>query len=191
MCDELSFDELTNITNQVKEERKLHLNERIAIARRVAIEHITINCYDKMKISASSGKDFSDIYSFNWTKNKTDAFDKDNNQIIFEGDIHLLDLIKKDSLFFEDLSKFFNKKDNDKFFCGYRRETIDETSRWYIFVSWNEIKKEIYKTKYTDKKADGRTDRHSDGRTDRHIDRNLEKYNKTNVHKSKNLKEKI
>jgi len=143
MSEGLSFDELTNITNQVKEERKLLLNERIAMARKAAIEHITIDCYEKMKVSASQGKDSSDIYSFNWTKEKSDRVDKNGNQIIFEGDIHLLDLIKKDTLFFQELSKFFNKKDTDKFHCGYRKENTDGTSKWSIYVSWNEIKKNI------------------------------------------------
>lgn len=150
MSVEFSFDELKNITLQVKEDKKQKLMERVNLARNDAINHITQGCYEKMKASAEKGQNSADIYSFEWVTDKDIPFDSNDNKIIFDGGIRLLDLLKKDhKQFFDDLNKFFNKNENGRFHCGFRKEAIENKNKWFIYVSWaerkvyEEIKQEI------------------------------------------------
>jgi hypothetical protein len=141
MTDEISFNELKNLTQQVKDEKKIKLMERVNLARKDAIQHITNGCYNKMKEAASNGQNSVDIYSFEWVNDKNSQYDSNNNKIIFEGDIRLLDLLKKNNKdFFRDLNAFFNKNDNEKFHCGFHKENIGNVSKWYIYVSWADRK---------------------------------------------------
>lgn len=155
----ISFEELKNLTSQVKEDKKSKLMERVQLARNDAVSHITQGCYDKMKQSAINGHNSAVIYSFEWTQDVDALTDLHGNKVVFEGGIRLLDLIKKDNKqFFDDLNKFFNKNDNEKFHCGFRKENINNVNKWSIYVSWAdkniddkyEIKKQPY-AKYDNK----------------------------------------
>lgn len=144
---EISFDKLNEITNKVKEERKLKLYERVSLARKDAIEHIVIGSFEKMIESAKKGNSSSDIYSFEWIKDKENLVDVNGTKVVFDGNILLLDLIKKDTEFFIELSNYFNKTNKNKFHCGYRKDIHDGISKWTIYVSWADKSSEIIEKK--------------------------------------------
>jgi hypothetical protein len=140
----LSCDELNKLSSIIKEEKKNNFIKRIENGRKYAINHITQNCYDKMKEAAINGKDNVDIYSVRWEKDEMCEIDSDGNKRLFgttDAKVKLLDLIKKDEYFLIELNKFFNKKETDHFYCGIRKENIEGNNKWIIYVSWSDKNK--------------------------------------------------
>ena len=129
-----TFEQLRNITSQVREQKNQKNQERIQAGRDDAIKHITEGCFDKMTIAAGNGLDKIDIYSFFWVEDPNDVEDKYGNKTVFEGNIRLLDLITiGNKEFISDLNKFFNTDGEEKYKCGVYKK-LDNTSGIY---SWN------------------------------------------------------
>jgi hypothetical protein len=148
-----SYDELKNITLQVREEKRQKHLERIKIGRDEAIKHITEGCFDKMTNAANNGLDKTDIYSFTWVKDPNETHDENGNKTIFEGHVRLLDLITKSNRdFISSLNNFFNKEGETKYHCGFYKKKDNETGiySWNIFVSWS-----LRKPKFHDSLNDG------------------------------------
>lgn len=136
---ELSFDELKNITLKVREEKKEKHIERIRLGKEDVIKHITEGCKQKMINAASNGLDRVDIYSFKWVKDPSQAYDEDGNKTVFDGNIRLLDLITKSKNdFIQSLNTFFNKDGEMKYHTGVYKKRYNEDGAysWNIFVSW-------------------------------------------------------
>lgn len=146
--EELTFEELTNITSKVREDKKGKYVEKFKLAREDAIKHITEGCYTKMADSAKKGFDKSFLYSFQWVDDKDARVDKNGTKTMFEGDIRLLDLmIKGREDFIKDLNYFFNKGE-EKYHCGFFKSNKDGEI-WHIYVSWGNVseKKVVKKIK--------------------------------------------
>ena len=148
-----SYDELKNITSQVREEKRQKHLERIKIGRDEAIKHITTGCFDKMTNAANNGFDKIDIYSFNWVKDPNETHDENGNKTIFEGHVRLLDLITKSNRdFISSLNNFFNKDGETKYHSGFYKKKDNETGiySWNIFVSWSPRKLRFHESSNSD-----------------------------------------
>ena len=144
-----SYDELKNITLQVREEKRQKHLERIKIGRDDAIKHITEGCFEKMKNAANNACDKTDIYSFTWVKDPDKTHDENGNKTIFEGHVRLLDLITKSNRdFINSLNIFFNKDGETKYHCGFYKKQDIETGiySWNIFVSWSPRKPRFHES---------------------------------------------
>jgi hypothetical protein len=138
MENHITFEELTNITSKVREDKKNKYIERIKNGREDAIKHITQNCYEKMAESAKKGYDKAYLYSFQWTPEKDSIYDKNGVKTLFEGNIRLLDLLTKGKTeFINDLNKFFNRDNEKKYHCGFFKQKDNENEIWNIYVSWS------------------------------------------------------
>jgi len=136
----IDINELNKITEKAREEKRKNFIERIEKGRIDAIKHITEGCIEKMKDSAIKGFDRTNLYSFQWVQNRDDKVDSNGNKVMFEGNVRLLDLITKGKdEFLNDLNKFFNKDDDNKYHCGIFKKKNMNTNldTWYIFVSWS------------------------------------------------------
>lgn len=148
-----SYDELKNITSQVREEKRQKHLERIKIGKEDAIKHITEGCFDKMTNAANNGLDKTDIYSFTWVKDPNETHDENGNKTIFEGHVRLLDLITKSNRdFINSLNNFFNKDGETKYHCGFYKKKDIESGifSWNIFVSWSPKKQRFYEINEND-----------------------------------------
>lgn len=142
MDNHITFEELTSITTKVREDKNNKYFERVKNGRADAIKHITENCYEKMAESAKKGYDKAYLYSFQWTPDKNDICDKNGVKTLFEGNIRLLDLITKGKTeFINDLNKFFNKDNENKYHCGVFYQNNNGSKIWNIYVSWSDINK--------------------------------------------------
>jgi hypothetical protein len=140
-----SFEELQKLTNEKKEEKKTKFFDRIKIGTDDAIKHITQDCYDKMKISASKGYDTTIIYTFSWVSDPDAIVDNNGNKTVFEGNIRLLDLVNKDRInFIEALNKYFNNDGEDKFHCYIKKNIFKGESVWTINVSWGSKSRNLH-----------------------------------------------
>ena len=163
---EPSYDELKNITSQVREEKRQKHLERIKIGKDDAINHITQGCFDKMTNAANNGLDKTDIYSFTWVKDPNDLHDENGNKTIFEGRVRLLDLITKSGPdFIDSLNKFFNKDGETKYHCGFYKKKDDNSGiySWCIFVSWSPRKPSHESFQNTGRGGRGRGERSGRG----------------------------
>lgn len=134
----LSFEELTKITSQVRDEKKHKNNERIKKGLDDAVNHITTGSYEKMTESASKGYDRTLLYTAEWTKDKDAIHDEKGNKKMFEGNVRLFDLIDKGHTEFKTaLDNFFNKDGSSKYHCFFKKKYNDGSFHSYnIFVSW-------------------------------------------------------
>lgn len=134
----LSFEELTKITSQVRDEKKHKNNERIKKGLDDAVNHITTGSYEKMTESASKGYDRTLLYTAEWTKDKDAIHDEKGNKKMFEGNVRLFDLIDKGHVEFKTaLDSFFNKDGSSRYHCFFKKKYNDGSFNSYnIFVSW-------------------------------------------------------
>jgi len=134
----LSFEELTKITSQVRDEKKHKNNERIKKGLDDAVNHITTGSYEKMTESASKGYDRTLLYTAEWTKDKDAVHDEKGNKKMFEGNVRLFDLIDKGHIEFKTaLDNFFNKDGSSRYHCFFKKKYNDGSFNSYnIFVSW-------------------------------------------------------
>jgi hypothetical protein len=134
----LSFEELTKITSQVRDEKKHKNNERIKKGLDDAVNHITTGSYEKMTESASKGYDRTLLYTAEWTKDKDAMHDEKGNKKMFEGNVRLFDLIDKGHVEFKTaLDNFFNKDGSSRYHCFFKKKYNDGSFNSYnIFVSW-------------------------------------------------------
>jgi len=134
----LSFEELTKITSQVRDEKKHKNNERIKKGLDDAVNHITTGSYEKMTESASKGYDRTLLYTAEWTKDKDAIHDEKGNKKMFEGNVRLFDLIDKGHIEFKTaLDNFFNKDGSSRYHCFFKKKYNDGSFNSYnIFVSW-------------------------------------------------------
>jgi hypothetical protein len=142
---------LKELTKQASEKKNDLFQVRIKKAIEDATSHITDGCYDKMEESASRGFDKTIIYQFEWAPDKKATHDSKGNKIIFGENIHLFDLIKKEtsSQFFASLNDFFNKDGSEEYtvtLSKKKRFFEGEVDTYRIFVSWGD-------NKYVPKKA--------------------------------------
>lgn len=138
----ITFEELTNLTSKVRDDKKGKYMEKFKIGREDAIKHITEGCYQKMQESAKKGFDKAFLYSFQWVEDKDSIVDKNGVKTIFEGNIRLLDLMTKGKdEFIKDLNYFFNKGNEDKYHCGFFKNNKDKEEIWNIYVSWGAVNK--------------------------------------------------
>lgn len=135
--DAFNFDEITKITEKVKNDKKTDFLEKVKNGRTDAISHITKDCKEKMKTSAKKGYDKTILYSFKWTAEKDATHDSDGNKTEFVDGIKLHDLIKKDDNFFKELDLYFNKNNENKFHTGiFTKKNEENIITWNIYVSW-------------------------------------------------------
>jgi len=156
---ETNFSDLIEITNKSREDKKSEFYERIRIGKEHAIRVITEGAYEKMRASALKGYNSADLYSFGWSKNKEDTTDVDGNLTVFDGNIRLLDLIKKNNSFLKELSDHFNKNPGDSFECHIRKQdTNNRDSKWIIYVSWCRTNDRQNEKKYNRKVQHNKTE---------------------------------
>ena len=139
---DISFEQLIKTTEESRLLKNEQLVEKIKIARLEAINHITQNCFEKMKESASKGYDKAFIYDTHWVNDKEAEVDSNGNKRIFNG-IVLIDMLKKGYTdFMKDLNDFFNKDDEKKYSCGiYKmKKNKNDIEIWHIYVSWGKKK---------------------------------------------------
>ena len=171
----ISFEELISITSKVREDKKNEYNEKIRIGREDAIKHITHNCYEKMTESARKGFDKAYLYSFQWTDNKNDICDKNGVKTLFEGNVRLLDLMTKGKTeFINDLNKFFNKDNENKYHCGFFKDTDNGNQIWNIYVSWSDMKKN-YTSNHTPNHTSNHKSNHTLDNSNKKIIKNIKK----------------
>lgn len=137
----VSFEELTKITSQVRDEKKHKNNERIKKGLEDAVNHVTTRSYEKMAESASKGYDRTLLYTAEWTKDKDAMHDEKGNKKMFEGNVRLFDLIDKGHNEFKNaLDNFFNKDGSSKYHCFFKKKYNDGSFHSYnIFVSWSTL----------------------------------------------------
>lgn len=136
-----SFEELTKITEQVRNEKKNNNLERIKKGLHDAVIHITTGAYEKMSESAFKGYDRTVLYSAEWTEEKDAIFDSKGNKKIFEGNVRLFDLIDKgQNEFKNELENFFNKDGEKKYHCIIKKRYNESGNQTcYIFISWGAL----------------------------------------------------
>ena len=146
----ISFEQLTKITSQVRDEKKNKNVERIKEGLDDAVNHITKDAFKKMELSASNGYDRTLLYTAEWTKNKNAQTDDKGNQKIFGDNVRLFDLIDKGNNEFKAaLDNFFNKDGNSKYNCFFKKKYHDGNFQAYnIFVSWGDNVKNKYKKEH-------------------------------------------
>ena len=142
--EKISFEELTNISSKFRNDKKNDFSERIKSAIIDVINHITHNCYDEMKKNAEKGNFSYTLYTFYWTENKDDIFDKNGVQTVFGENVRLLDIVTKSKNdFIKELNSFFNNDDSSKYRCGISRDIKNKS--WNIYVSWGIIRQKPLK----------------------------------------------
>lgn len=137
---QISFEELTKITTQVRDEKKNKNVERIRKGLEDAVNHITTDAFKKMELSASKGYDRTLLYTAEWTKNKDALTDDKGTKKMFGDNVRLFDLIDKGHIEFKtELNNFFNKDGNSKYNCFFKKKYNEGNFQAYnIFVSWGD-----------------------------------------------------
>ena len=133
--EQIDVNELIQMSASAREEKEKTKNEKYEEAYKVAIDIITVNALEKMKLSATRGFEKSIIYQFKYNPDPESETDESGVQIKFNG-IWLLDmLIKGNRRFLQLLAESFNKGlEEPKFYCYFQKRESDNIYR--IFVSW-------------------------------------------------------
>jgi hypothetical protein len=132
------FEKVSKLTKDVKQSNVKIFQEKINIARNEAIEHIMINAPEKILLSANKGHSKCPIYIFNYEIdfNKSDN-DSNGNKIIFNGNIHLSNLVTKGrSEFIENLRNVLNKDGGNFDISISQKKTNGNNTKYFIFAEW-------------------------------------------------------
>ncbi len=131
--------EVLEITKQSIKDRSDKRTSKLTDARNLAINEILSGCGAKIRHAAENGHHFAEIYSFEWVDDGDQELDSNNIRVIFGG-VRIRDLLTKDrNNFFNDLNEKLNEGNTSelKYYAYDRSPKIQKTSKWSIFVSWN------------------------------------------------------